>query len=662
MKLLTFLILLAGSLIQFPAIAGIVPAQAPDDGTLYIIMPNASLYGGMMIDKSSSSGWRLYMTNNASKWIRTARYDVLKRVSFQDPDNSSGSRLCLTVPKSLQRASPASWDYIQVDLCAINRKDQQWEVGSDGRFTATHFPQLQVGDMNWMPAMQSTSNKIYLGDAFINDVVSIYPGPKWWQTNAQPADLNIQVKIVGDSNPPYGSPNVGNDLLFNSTIIKSSNIYNPETKQIQFINYALSKVQCISGPVGKTETWDWLKAYDCNTSGLHTWSIDILGTGVTGSDGSVYNPAAVTDEAGNILSYSGYSAWLSNLKGYSKYNSLVWVGGGDRTYADWSKFSLANEWEYLKYCPASSATPRSLRSLPSSWITGLGSTDIVSILKRMYAISMAGAGPSCTGGWGPCVVHSLEMIAELYDWASAGTQPYAYGEGRFFNVIPGDPTDPINRVAERFPSIGATNSRIARLANEYNAAITSTTPTTDMRRFVSMMLVSGAPLIFFPDRDVQYRFSTPPFGNRGGAQSPSQVYADTVIGLQSFMDNHPVGTTALIHFQGRDYAHDQPIIHFSDGWRLLATNNGSAYSLHQYIENSAPTNSATDILFRLDSLVPNQVMSFDIVEIGGLRTVPFSNTVSVGDCIGLGSGRRGSGLPPASSSVNQCFSGRCTLQ
>ncbi|MCI5786641.1 DUF1561 family protein [Helicobacter trogontum] len=111
----------------------------------------------------------------------------------------------------------------------------------------------------------------------------------------------------------------------------------------------------------------------------------------------------------------------------------------------------------------------------------------------------------------------------------------------------------------------------------------------------------------------------------------------------------------------RRTAHAEPILRTENGLVIIPT-NAPNHTREQFEALLQPINSVDEVLYRLTLDGARQIYSLGIYQISGIYENPFNTMITQSNCSGDGEHRRGDRGIFSSTLINQCASGRCSLQ
>ncbi|MCZ2203297.1 DUF1561 family protein [Bartonella sp. A05] len=573
----------------------------------------------------------VYIDNCSSSSAQFARYDVFQRVAWKIED----VWLCMTAPSSvtgIDGKATENWDYILLRPCVINDANQRWIIKNNAFYTADE--KFRVKDYKWYAYISKTE-----GDYYNHTLSSTMD--TWTKTIAAPGNISLKTslgwKLASSS---------GFDMYYVSDNGSQTNVYdlyyNPENGHIARYFPSSGVLSCMISQQSSSNDWNWVDWRFCKDivspqKDIGYWDISIL----NGRDGPIL------DHQGNFLRVTRYgSNWGFPYTAKSSYLK------GDTTHSPTSEFVLSydiqrwngyvrgNLGDSLAYCPAPGhkktvvqSTKRLKRSLPSTFKLN------EAWRKRLYDIATSTADTTfAAGACGPCMLQSLQMIAELQEYHSRN--PLTSG-GYFFDTAPN--RDPMRSLIHRYPSV-------------YNFL-------SDLPRHQGTPLHPGE-----TNNDIAFRLVTttaqtllPRFEWRASNLATNRN--DIRSAIQQLLAAEPgtmwIGFVAYTFPGGETGRHALPILRTSAGLKVIPTNTRMNFS--QFVNDVSETTDPDLVLLRLAQRGNGTVVSFATVQLIGVAQEPLSVVISQNNCTGEGDDRRGSGQFPRSATVNQCASGRCAL-
>ncbi|MCZ2204491.1 DUF1561 family protein [Bartonella sp. A05] len=568
-----------------------------------------------------------------------ARYDVFQRVAWK----VRHVWLCMTAPGSvtgIDGNGKTQWDYVKLRPCVLNDANQRWILKDDAFHTADG--EFRVKDYKWYIYISQNSGDYY------DHKLEKYSMEEWKSTIAAPGNISLKLSIGwkhitnNGFRMYYLSDNGG------SSTEPFDYYYNPENGHLASYATGSGKLACLVSilPTSKSENWDWVRWKFCNDKvpqdqnqkDLGYWDISFL----DGREGPLI------DRNGNFLRVTRYSIdwgapytvkpdYLKSDTQYSPTSQFVLSYDMER----WNRYVYGNLGDMLTYCPApgqklTDAKTRVKRTLPPDfrltreWI------------ERLYAISTSGSADRTivgVGVCGPCLLHSFQIIAELQAYYPG--RPLTRG-GYFFNT--GQGRNPIDSLRQRYPLLYGAIHDIPR----GNLVPLYPGESDDM---VAIRLAAATTRAVLPRFD--WRLSDLAVGR------------DAIISSIQQLLNAPAGTIwigfiAYITSNGDLLRHAVPMLRSHSGIQIIPTN--TRMSLATFTERISGETDPNTIMSRFIRSRSATITSFAALQLTGEVTNPLSVVMSQRNCTGEGDERRGNREPPRSSTVNQCLSGRCSIQ
>ncbi|EMO87236.1 PF07598 domain protein [Leptospira noguchii str. 2001034031] len=300
----------------------------------------------------------------------------------------------------------------------------------------------------------------------------------WVKTIATPGNISIQTSIAWDLQTTQGNERYfvrwgGSDK--NTTPL----YYNPESGHLAQYDPVSGSLYCMYSQVGKSN-WNWVKWALCSDAAISKDNPAFWNVNWETSEGGL-----ITDYKGNALRVTRYgsnwgvayavkSSYLEKDTTHSPTSSFI----VDKSLLDWTRYTSSNLGKTDRYCPAGNQESlihkKIKRTLPSdfqlteAWI------------RRLYDIARSTnvgsvAAPQRIGSCGICMLHSLQMIAEVLEYHSQG--PLTSG-GYFFDTAPN--TDPFDSFRQHSPELEELLTNVPEI-NSYG---------TRLRPFTSTDLVT----------------------------------------------------------------------------------------------------------------------------------------------------------------------------
>ncbi|PAF47089.1 hypothetical protein BKH46_05060 [Helicobacter sp. 12S02634-8] len=579
----------------------------------------------------------IYIDDCKSVNVKFARYDVFERVAFHIDNNW----LCMTAPKSVTgigEVSSQPWDYVTLRPCVINDANQRWTIkdnafyAANGKFRLKHY--------KWYAYISKNPSDYY--DHTLDSSMAT-----WIKTIATPGNISSVTSLGWLFAQTGAAPQTYYIQNNKSTTTPTDLYYNPENGHIAQYYPNSGSLYCMQSNTTPSQDWNWVSWEYCD-DGLtqnadnKSWDISIQ-TDVQG---------VIKDVGGNILRltqygpnwgvpYSAKSAYLEGDTTNTPLSLFIF----DQDIRNWNRYVNANLGDNLHFCPApgdqeetNKPQKRFKRDLPSSFRLD------EAWLRRLWqiAISNTPQGQTVIGMCGVCLLHSLQMVAELQE--NAGIRPALSAGGYFFDTADG--VDPFVSFQQRFPELAA---RVALTTSLAGVPLRpGETQGTRVRRVTWSISLALLP---------QYRWIL-----SQAATTQAQFESNINNLLQA-----PVGAVWLVaivrsNAQGSGrVGHAQVILRTQDGLVLVPTNVPQT-PFDVFRAQLDATTSATEILSRITLGNTRTLFSLSTLRLIQSDENPIQFTMSQNNCTGEGSDRRGSSHFPRSNLVNQCLSGRCLLQ
>ncbi|PAF41191.1 DUF1561 family protein [Helicobacter sp. 11S03491-1] len=605
-------------------------ADKPADKPLRIITHNKQVYCYAPV--ISNGEHYVYIDNCNSSSVKPARYDVFQRISF----NIYDSWFCVTAPSSVTGIDgkvTQKWDYVHLRPCAINDKNQRWIVKDNAFWTADG--KFRLKDYGWYGYISQKASDYY------NHTLD--PSMQSWiNTVATPGNISLKTPLAWTfkDSRQWGVYYIQDNY---STLDQIVNLYyNPENGHIAQYYPGNNTLFCMTSNNTSSQDWNWVSWNACSdiipkTKDSMYWDISFM----------VENKGVLQDYQGNILRITKYGTnWGVPYTVKRSYLEKDTANTPDSLFllaydiGQWNQYVSANLGDTLEYCPApghkDSSAQRSKRSLPPTfrltqeWI------------QRLWEIATTtDGGTTLISMCGTCLLHSYQMIAELQEYSISG--PLRSG-GYFFNTAPN--TDPFDSFRQRFPILAQRlDSTIAFSNLPLRPQESGNTRT---RRLGYAMSLSMLP---------QYAWHV----------SDLATTQDQIRDSIQELFNAPVGTlwfyiVSRSNAQGTGpVGHAQPILRTTDGL-VFPTTNAPGMTLQQFTSRLNHLRSVDEVIDLLNIGGTRTLYLFLTLQVTGHHENPINASLSLNNCAGGGNNRRGNLRMPSSSLVNQCLSGRCSLQ
>ncbi|EMI72620.1 DUF1561 domain-containing protein [Leptospira noguchii] len=594
------------------------PTDKPKDKPIQVVVSDGEkfCYGPIF------SGGESYIQIEQcwERHVKNARYDVFQRISYYIED----TWLCITAPETVIHAEK-NWDYVNLRPCTINDPLQRWIVKENSFWTADGNYRLK--DTNWYGyiSRNSKDNYNHTLDPSMND---------WIQTIAIPGNISIQTSIAWDLQTTYGNEHYfvrwgGSDK--NTTPI----YYNPESGHLAQYDPVSGLLYCMYSQVDDNQ-WNWVKWALCSDAAISKDNPAFWNVFFETEEGGM-----ITDYKGNILRVTRYgSNWGVVYTAKPDFvmtdttHSPTSLFAVDKSLLDWTRYTTSNLGKTGLYCPASgnqknTSYKRPVRTLPpdfqltEAWV------------RRLYDIANTNLGMTTFhGACGTCMLHSLQMLAELQEYYSQG--PLSNG-GYFFDTATN--TDPFISFERRYPLLDKLLTDVIQLLGPDEV-------TLRMLAFVSTMAMLP-----------RYNWSpSSELTTRAEIRSHLRSLINSTSGsiwLVYMILRHPDGTTT---------GHAVPILNTSKGMVVIQTNTGLTFN--QFKKFLEPTLSPDQVIRNMEERSESTLTELvTTMQLGQVYQNPLDTMISNRDCTGEGEDRRGTGQYPISASVNQCTTtgGRCGL-
>ncbi|EYS95359.1 hypothetical protein H704_00796 [Bartonella bacilliformis Peru38] len=638
MKLKPFLFFFSLLMTIHTSSAAPVPQKKPDDPHDKSIHVKVHTGGEYCYAPAFVNGESyVYITYCSSASVKFARYDLFKRVAW----NVNNVWLCMTAPSSVTGIggqSTEDWDYLLLRPCVINDPNQQWIIEGNAFYTADK--KFRVKDYKWYAYISKNKNDYYDHTLSMMD--------SWAKIIATPVNSNIKTfigwKFVSGSSfstyyiTDYGSRSDVFDLY-----------YNPDNGHIFRYFPSTGVLSCMTSQQSTSDNWNWVGWKFCDdtvsqTKDIGFWDISQL----YGREGPLL------DHQGNFLRVTQYGiSWGSPYTVKPDYlkqdtqnspkSEFLFAYDFDR----WGRYVNGNLGDTLVYCPApgkkenvvqtSTSKTRSKRSLPPDFTL----TD--AWIRRLYDIARSStvAGQEHIAFCGPCMLHTLQMLAELQEDNIGG--PRQSG-GYFFDTYPD--RDPFISFRQRFPELAERLQTTENYVNlPWRVGEDMYTRTSRVTRSAALMLL-------------------PQYNWRPSTMARTR---EEMRRMLLNLWNAPSGTLWYISIITSDrdssniIGHAQPILSTNQGLVLIPTNI-SDFSLEDFRSDIAPITTPTRLMYYLSNRGTLRLLSLVTYQMARTDEVSLNLYISQGNCTGEGENRRGNRQLPRTSLLNQCDSGRCAIQ
>lgn len=574
----------------------------------------------------ASEGYLLLDTSLCgTRGASPSRYDVFQRVALK----VNSTWLCLTAPDSVtgyEGKKTSSWDYIVLRPCVINDPNQRWIIKDNAFYT--HDGKYRLQDKNAYGVISD-------GNVFASHTLNSRMD-EWRKAIAKPVTLTIKTRLFWSLKSKYYY--IGEYTSY-STSSSPWLYYNTQDGRIFSYLPSNGRQKCLATSQLPSQKWNWAAWVLCDDfSDLDytRWDLFAFANGT----------GAIRDKNGNLLRVTrygpnwglAYTAAPSYLESDTT-NSPISEFSMSEDVDKWLRYAYGNMGDNLTYCPApgkmeASEHPRTKRQLPPSFQL----TD--EWINRLYTIATTAinrTAPS-VGLCGVCLLHTHEMLAEL--------MRYGYGNppasGHFFDIV--QHTNPFVTFSQRFPDLAA------RLEGATNFLDYPLTPGEDrwVRRRRLLYAMNQA---FSPQND----WSVTPVARN---QADIRALYDAIMAS-------PVGslwTLSMVYTRTQQtnmVGHSQPAIRTEQGIVIIPT-NVPTYTLQYFRSQLAPiTSSDSFVQWYNDGRTIHATFAFMVSE---SQQSSYDRFISVSNCTGEGDGSRGSATFPRLDLINQCVSGRCSVQ
>ncbi|MCZ2204502.1 DUF1561 family protein, partial [Bartonella sp. A05] len=294
----------------------------------------------------------------------------------------------------------------------------------------------------------------------------------------------------------------------------------------------------------------------------------------------------------------------------------------------------------LTYCPApgqklTDAKTRVKRTLPPNFVLD------DAWLRRLYQIATSTTALTTEVGiCGTCLLHAFQIVAELQQYQATGPLPSG---GYFFDTAEG--RDPMISFQARYPDIYRTMRNIPTWRS-FPIMLREGRNEID-RRLIQLTIRAILPNYNWEASDI--------------ARSQEDILNSIYMLLMA-----PPGTIwiAVVHYRfldGRETGHAMPIIRTLNGAYVIPTNTSINYDT--FVQRAREVITTARLYSMLTAPQPQAEISYFVTfRLSEIEEEPLSVVMSQRNCTGDGEDRRGNREPPRSATVNQCLSGRCTIQ
>ncbi|EKO59511.1 PF07598 family protein [Leptospira kirschneri str. H2] len=552
--------------------------------------------------------------------VKNARYDVFQRISY----NVNNTWLCITAPETVIHAEK-TWDYVHLRPCTINDPLQRWIIKENSFWTADGNYRLK--DTNWYGYISRNS-----GDKYNHTLDSSMDD--WVKTVATPGNISIQTSIAWDLQTTEGNERYfvrwgGSDK--NTTPL----YYNPESGHLAQYDIVSGSLYCMYSKVGKSD-WNWVTWASCSDATISKNNPAFWNVNWETSEGGL-----ISDYQGNFLRVTTRGSNWGVVYAAKPYfvmkdttNSPTSLFVVDKSLLDWTRYTYSNLGKTGLYCPApgnqkNTSYKRPVRTLPPDFQL----TD--AWIRRLYDIANTNLDlTTFHGACGTCMLHSLQMLAELQEYHFRG--PLRSG-GYFFDTAPN--TDPFISFERRYPLLDKLLTNVIQLLGPDEV-------TLRMMAFISTVTMLP-----------RYNWSlSSELTTRAEIRSHVRSLINSTSGsvwLVYMILRHPDGTTT---------GHAVPILNTSKGMVVIQTNTGLTFN--QFKKFLEPTLSPDQVIRNLEERSESTLTELvTTMQLGQTYHNFLDTMMSNRDCTGEEEDRRGTGQYPASTSINQCttIGGRCGL-
>lgn len=573
-----------------------------------------------------------------------ARYDVFSRIAWKLPD----TWVCLSAENE---------EYIQgkrlvLRPCVIDDKTQSFTIKNNMLYTPDLRFVVQIS--NGFLTLEKSQSQ------YTESHFTLHNMQQWLDTIATPPALSQKSFIAWSFITQEGF-----DLyyLYNDASIKDTPqdlYFNPENGYIAQYNPANAEMLCLTSTQTKNQDWNWVSWQTCdfhapkNPTNPKTWNLFMLADN---------NQAMLKDYLGNFLRVTKYGIhW--GVPYSAKPDFLGKDTGEDQTsyfrfsndLTNYQRFLYGNLSDSLPSCPANGTEAQNdsfANLLQNSKVAPTQVQNQVATLppnftlneawrKRLWQIVTTTDGVLLRAGdCGVCLLQSYQIIAELNTYTDA---PLDSG-GFFFDTAFG--VNPFYSFRSRYPAL-------ASALEPYQATNIPRGLSREATFAYAQQMYRSIALSLFP-----------------GHFWLSSDFATSDIQIRSALRDlfeQPVGTMWVVHMffispQGVRSGHAMPALRTSEGVQFISTNlhNVDYASFTQDLGYSLARNlsEALNIITQNGTLRIYMLFSLQLREV---YHNPLSAFVSSNNCSGEGEDRRGSGVLPISSMINQCASGRCLIQ
>ena len=581
----------------------------------------------------------LYRGNAWQKRCLSFRYDEFSRLSVRKNDKE----WCLSMPNSITTGAEY-WDYALFNLCVVGEYKQIWSINSDE--TSKHFISntntgYRLLDFNWKLYLSNsgaTSFKNYLADDR-GDVKALIAA------SARPATYSVPLKLQWN----YQGRNY--ELFLDD--IHGAN-YHPDDKTIRDHNG-----KCLKSNLDKTakNTWAYTSFTPCpakELTGQYQWNIIVTSER---NDKAKYE---IWDDNNNQLAVTRYgSEWdvpfvASVLYVYtSKADKLVTQFDSVGFYKDAirqinkSYANAANQCKLKTDCKKhkifNRMQPSPYNLLNPEW------------LDRFWQIATTtNQSSSGVGFCGICALHTMEMISEVIA-ARFTRSPNPPVTPSFIQLAAH--TNPFTHLRLHYPRL---MDRLEAVSEDMALQVTAAEGMTRRELLAYFTSAHRQTLAtFIPHVEI----------------SLSSVYRPTT--SQSYWDEmyaQAEGTLWSISYSVNLTAtemarHVVMAYRGENGIHIMPTNMNIAFEQYSFIVRHSLTSGEEFLAYLLrvlDAEVPSTSTFHGLIisRIGErIASDEYSNSVSFGDCLGAGPGRRGNGRSTNATILNSCApTGRCVIQ
>lgn len=549
-----------------------------------------------------------------------ASYDVFYRISF----NVNKVHLCITAPSGVTQGG-ISWDYLRLRPCVINDPNQQWMVSDmsfhslDKRFRIKHFKDFLYISKN---------PKDYYDHSLSSEMTN------WLKLVARPHNFGVQTTVAWDL---WTLEKIYRYYLRDDASVEDAYplYYNASTSHIASYDVSTGKKICLQSNSRIVDNWNWASWVNCNDEDATqetSWEsmfMDKDGGALIDSNGHFLRVTRYGSQWG--VPYTVSPTYMQTETQYSPTSLFVL----DRDFIRWQDLVNGNYGNNLVFCPAPGISALKVQShlppnfnLTEEW------------MRRLYLIaSSSGAGEFLVGVCGTCLLHSLQVIAELQHNYPRGPSPLGY----FFDAGMG--VNPFISFYWRYPYLYTALHNIAmyHILTLNPAEDVHTRSARALRITISTMLP-------------QYRWT----------HSVTALERIDMEALLRQMLNARRGSIFIAAISqrrpdGRIVGHVAPVISMGGGAIVVPVNLIGGITYERFVNLLSVQRSPWEIMQQLQTYP--DVESLTIFELGFNVDTPLNVGISDNNCTGDGDDRRGNRKYMLEFDVNTCTTstGRCAL-